>query len=139
MLRAMRYFGVDEANRLIPLLNGVFERVRPWVENVQRLAGELDALRSRGTRDAHTEQLREEHDGLVEKIRAELQQLEEMGIEVKAANGLVDFHAQLSGRTVYLCWRYGEKSVSHWHELDAGFAGRRAIDDPDAFTPTYLS
>jgi hypothetical protein len=135
----MRYFGVKEANGLIPLLNRVFDKVRPWVEKVQSLASELESLQRQGKRDALTEQLREQHDALLEQIRTELLQLQEMGIEIKAANGLVDFRAQLGERTVYLCWRYGEPSVSHWHELDTGFSGRQPIDDPDAFAPTYLS
>jgi hypothetical protein len=135
----MRYFGVEEANRLIPLLNRTFERVRPWVARAQQLAGEMATLRNQGKHDAHAEQIREEHDELLEQIRVELMQIQEMGIEVKTADGLVDFRALLGGRTVYLCWRYGEPSVSHWHELEAGFAGRRPIEDPDAFAPTYLS
>ena len=28
--RLMRYFGVEEANRLVPLLKSTFETVRPW-------------------------------------------------------------------------------------------------------------
>lgn len=135
----MRNFGVEEANRLVPVLNQIFERVRPWVAKTQKLASELDSLLRQGKRDAHTELIREEHSELLARIRSELVQLQEMGIEVKSADGLVDFRAQLSGRTVYLCWRYPESSVSHWHELETGFAGRRPIDDPDAFTPTYLS
>lgn len=135
----MRYFGVEEANRLVPLLTGVFEKVRPWVEQLQKLAQELEPLQRQGRRDAHSAQLRQAHDELLEQIRAELLQLHEMGIEIKAANGLVDFRAQLGGRTVYLCWRYGEPSVSYWHELETGFAGRQPIEDPELFTPTYLS
>ncbi|MDY7230079.1 DUF2203 domain-containing protein [Hyalangium rubrum] len=135
----MRYFSVNEASRLIPLLNQTFEKVRPWVERAQQLGEELASLRSQGTRDAHTEVLREQHDGLIERIRAELRQLQDMGIEVKAADGLVDFRAQLGGRTVYLCWRYGESAIAHWHELETGFAGRQRIEDPEVFAPTYLS
>jgi hypothetical protein len=135
----MRYFGLEEANRLIPLLNRVFDKVRPWAEKVQKVASELESLQRQGKRDAHTEQLREQHDELVEQIRAELVQLQEMGIEIKAVTGLVDFRAQLGGRTVYLCWRYGESSVAHWHELDTGFSGRQPINDPEVFKPTYLS
>ncbi len=135
----MRYFGLDEANRLLPLLSGIFEKVRPWVTRAQKLAEELAELRGEGQHDAHTEQLREQHDALIEQIRGELQQLQDMGIEVKAADGLVDFRAQLGGRTVYLCWRFGEPAISHWHELDAGFSGRQPIQDPKAFTPSYLS
>jgi hypothetical protein len=135
----MRYFGVEEANRLLPLLRGTFERLQPWVTRVQKLAEELSSLQKQGKRDAITELLREEHDKLLADIRKELRQLYEMGLEVKAADGLVDFRAQLGGRTVYLCWRYGEPAVSHWHELDTGFAGRQPIVDPEAFAPTYLS
>ena len=28
---------------------------------------------------------------------------------------------------VYLCWRLGEPEVGHWHDLDAGFAGRQKL------------
>jgi hypothetical protein len=33
----------------------------------------------------------------------------------------------MDGREVYLCWRLGEPEVGHWHELEAGFAGRRKL------------
>ncbi len=33
------------------------------------------------------------------------------------------------GREVYLCWRVGEERIEWWHETDAGFAGRRPLDD----------
>jgi hypothetical protein len=26
-----------------------------------------------------------------------------------------------------LCWLLGEDEVAHWHELDAGFAGRKSL------------
>ncbi|MDQ3096781.1 MAG: DUF2203 domain-containing protein [Chloroflexota bacterium] len=33
------------------------------------------------------------------------------------------------GHEVYLCWKLGEGSrILYWHELEAGIAGRRAID-----------
>lgn len=137
MLRGMRFFSVEEANRLVPLLSGTFNRVRPWVERVQRLAEELDA---QGTaRDALTESLREERDALLDRIRAELVPLQEMGVEIKGADGLVDFRARRGDAHVYLCWRFGEREVTHWHELQSGFSGRRPIDSPDEFAPTYLS
>lgn len=133
----MRYFGVEEANGLVPLLSRTFEAVRPWVQRAQALTRELDAHKD--THDALTETLREERDALVGRIRQALQPLQEMGLDVKGADGLVDFRALLEGRTVYLCWRFGEPRVSHWHELDSGFAGRRRIDNPEEFTPSYLS
>ena len=50
-------------------------------------------------------------------------------IEMKdLSQGLVDFPAEMEGRRVYLCWMLGEDSVNHWHELDAGYAGRQSTD-----------
>lgn len=136
-LGGMRYFGVEEANRLVPLLSRTFEAVRPLVQRAQDITDELNALGDKN--DALTETLREEREALVRQIRQTLQPLQEMGLDIKGADGLVDFRAQLEGRTVYLCWRFGEPTVVHWHELDAGFAGRRLIDNPDEFDPSYLS
>jgi hypothetical protein len=41
--------------------------------------------------------------------------------------GLVDFPAVRDGEEVYLCWLVDEPEIGHWHELDAGFAGRRRL------------
>ena len=43
--------------------------------------------------------------------------------------GLVDFPALQDGREIYLCWQEGEDEIEFWHEPEAGFAGRRPIDD----------
>ena len=34
----------------------------------------------------------------------------------------------LDDRLVFLCWRLGEDRITHWHEVNAGFAGRQPID-----------
>ena len=58
-----------------------------------------------------------------------LHTIQDMGIEVKDLSiGLIDFVALHDGREVYLCWKYGEESIQFWHEIDAGFQGRRLID-----------
>ena len=41
--------------------------------------------------------------------------------------GLVDFIGRHEGRDVYLCWKLGEERITHWHELNAGFAGRKPV------------
>jgi hypothetical protein len=43
--------------------------------------------------------------------------------------GLVDFPALREGAEVYLCWQEGEEEIGFWHEPEAGFAGRRPLDD----------
>jgi len=43
--------------------------------------------------------------------------------------GLIDFPAVHQGREVYLCWKLGEKQIVAWHEVDAGFSGRRDVKE----------
>jgi len=58
-----------------------------------------------------------------------LHTIQDMDIEVKDLTvGLIDFVALRDDREVYLCWKYGEESIQFWHEIDAGFQGRRLID-----------
>ena len=60
--------------------------------------------------------------------------LASLGAEAKAPldAGLVDFPGEMDGRLIYLCWRLGEPSIQHWHEIDAGFAGRQPLSQAPA-------
>jgi len=127
-----RHFGVAEANRYVPLLQRTFTLVRAELQRLQ----EIDQGLGRSAHPA-PDRLAEERAARIRRVEGELQTLTDLGIEVKALDGLVDFRALLEGRTVYLCWRFGEERVDHWHELDTGFAGRRPIRETDAFAPTY--
>jgi hypothetical protein len=54
--------------------------------------------------------------------------LAQLGVEVKdVGQGLVDFRGRVGDQQAYLCWRDGEETVSFWHPLDEGFAGRRKL------------
>ncbi len=64
---------------------------------------------------------------LVDELLELLRGVSELGIEIKAADGLCDFRSRHEGRVVYLCWRFGEERIGHFHELDTGFAGRRPL------------
>jgi hypothetical protein len=120
---------------LVPYLDRTFREVRAWTERARTLTDQLE--RPEPPPDAA--RLRADRDGLLAKIREELQKLEDLGVEVKSIDGLVDFRALLGDREVYLCWHYGEDAVTFWHELETGFAGRQPIDSLTVFEPTYLS
>jgi hypothetical protein len=63
------------------------------------------------------------------RVRELLAAVQEIGVVVRDIDsGLVDFPAVIDGREVYLCWRLGEESVDHWHDLDSGFGGRAPLD-----------
>ena len=62
------------------------------------------------------------------QIATLIEHIQEQDVEVKdIRRGLIDWRAERDGREVYLCWQYGEHTVSWWHELADGFAGRQPI------------
>ena len=63
-----------------------------------------------------------------ERLDALIHQVQDTGVLFKDINlGLLDFPALRNGREVYLCWKHGEKDIEFWHEIEAGYAGRRPI------------
>jgi len=63
-----------------------------------------------------------------DRLRALRVELATLGVEIKdLASGLVDFRCRHEGRDVWICWRHGEADIGFWHELEAGFAGRKPI------------
>ncbi len=129
-----RFFSVAEANNALPL-------VRAIVQDITTLAHDLSERRERLNRLKRSDRLRlsEAHDEELQQVGAELdrgqekmeeyvRELSQLGVELKEYFiGLVDFPSLMDGRPVYLCWRLGEPEVAHWHELDAGFAGRQKL------------
>ena len=72
---------------------------------------------------------RERANRLAEEIAACLAELEQVGCSFRGFDlGLVDFPAERQGEIVSLCWQAGEPSVEHWHQAEAGFAGRQPVD-----------
>lgn len=129
-----RFFSVDEANNALPL-------VRAIVQDITQLAHDLLERRERLARMKPGDRLRlsDAHDEELQQVQAELErgqekmeefvrELAQLGVELKDYfTGLIDFPSLMNGRPVYLCWRLGEPEVAHWHELDAGFAGRHKL------------
>lgn len=131
--RRQKLFTLEEARGLVPRLREMIVAIQ--LER-QELAGELRRLgrltptmRSNGYR-AEAELLEERIGELRRGLRQKVRQLLTLGIEVKDIDaGLIDFPSLREGRVVYLCWRADEPTVEYWHERDAGFAGRRPLDD----------
>ncbi|HKI30870.1 MAG TPA: DUF2203 domain-containing protein [Gemmataceae bacterium] len=132
--RGKKYFSAAEANATLPLLRSIVKDVtdlavslRDRRERITRLGGG-----DRGTLgDAYREELQtlqQDLDRAEDQMKEYVQELQALGVELKDYyTGLIDFPAWLNGHEVYLCWRLGEPAVAHWHELDAGFAGRQKL------------
>ena len=133
-------FTLPEANALLPTLEAVLDDIagaRKELERHMERLKILDALWGRlvmaPTNPDHREFL-EHRKGAGQagaRIRHSIEkEILGRGIRFPAGgleHGLLDFPTTFEGRWVYLCWRRGEPRISQWHEVDAGFAGRRPI------------
>ena len=122
-----RYYTTDEANALLPTLRpmvaGMLEARQRIVDAQPDLWPMLEkAVGNGGSKKA----------GAVladfETVQKAVQAIEGFGLQLKDLNtGLIDFLSQRNGREVWLCWRFDEPSVAHWHDLDSGFSGRQPL------------
>jgi len=122
-----RYFTVDEANALLPviepLVGELLERRARVVVSRQTLGAVLDDYHSDVGGQSATEMAAE-----FDRIEALVERIQSHGCVLKDTNsGLVDFLAEMNGREVFLCWRYGEPRVAFYHELHSGFNGRQPV------------
>jgi hypothetical protein len=134
-LAHVRTFSLREANALVPRLQEHFEQVRELRSELLAVEGQLASLGHVTAEPpdvdprapAAVQRLQRVARDLFGQIVGILGELAQLGIEVKAADGLADFRSRLHGRTVCLCWRFGEQAIGHYHELHGGFAGRRPL------------
>jgi hypothetical protein len=112
------------AERLVALRS----RMRALVETQSKL---VTAIGGNGGGYAATDlnEAQAELEQLAAAADACVAELEGVGVVVKDVDlGLLDFPAIRGGEEVELCWRAGEEAVEHWHEIDAGYRGRKPID-----------
>jgi hypothetical protein len=139
----LRYFTVDEVNRHVPELEEVFGRVIQIRAQLKTLYRRLDEKRFAPS-DEHFSVLipgappdvvrdRASFKALVETLREDLARVHATGCVIKdVETGLVDWPARSDGRDIWLCWRYGEKEVAFWHDVETGFSDRRPVSElPD--------
>lgn len=131
-----RYYGIDEANGLLPEVERILAALRD-----QR--AELIALRDRVVAASPPDDetptaaaaerirlLRLGMQGLIDQMQAGVARLVELDITLRdISTGLIDFPALMSGRHIWLCWRLGETEVGHWHRHDEGFSNRRPLTE----------
>jgi hypothetical protein len=128
-----RLYTVDEARALLPrlreMLAGIQQERRELREETEALQRLTPAMRSDGFSQeaARREQRITE---LSESLRRRVAEIVALDIEIKDIDaGLVDFYSLRDGRVVFLCWRIDEPTLAYWHDLDAGFRGRRPLDE----------
>jgi hypothetical protein len=121
------YFTVEEANATLPVLEPLVEELLQLYQKIaEQQAGIIPAMQKAGGNGGN--RTASQAGIWMAEMESLMQQIQAVGVLVKDARiGLLDFPAWRDGREVYLCWRYGEKSVAYWHDIDAGFSGRRPL------------
>ncbi len=123
-----RHYSLDEATALLPQVEELIGRLR----SARALLTDQEAreaLSSAAPTNGGGEPGRSVSRGFLD-LRDTLLELRELEVVLRdLEKGLVDFPSLRDGREVYLCWQEGEDEIAFWHEPDAGFSGRRPLDD----------
>jgi hypothetical protein len=134
--RDIRFFTVEEANNTLPLVRRIMADIMHENDRLQELLPQLKEVRMRARRNPAAaeklESLRGDVAAISSRLEGYLDELGQIGCVFKGPQGLVDYYSMRDGRPVFLCWRYGEQEIGYWHELDGGFAGRRALEPAGA-------
>jgi hypothetical protein len=128
-----KLFTLDEAERTLPLVQRIVQDLTgeypAWRAAVARFEMLTGGARADWGETGELLAAREAIAAHAERINRYLQELELVGCVFKGFEaGLVDFYSLRDDRPVFLCWRLGEERITHWHEIDSGFAGRQPID-----------
>lgn len=131
-----RVFTLEEVNDLVPKLKEVVGRQldrRSAIEGLlMELGRELGDVPERIVLDpadpSDVRALKRDLVKRIEEYRKGWREVESMGAVLKDARvGLLDFYGTVDGKLVWLCWKYGEAEVAHFHALEEGFSARRPI------------
>ena len=118
-----KYFSLAEANKMLPLVQAIVADISALAHAMKDRHEQLQDL-SGPAREQLEESLEQEQDRMQELV----DEVAELGVELKDFfTGLIDFPCWVNDREIYLCWKLGEPAIAHWHEVWAGFAGRKKL------------
>jgi hypothetical protein len=120
-----RTYTVEEANALTDHLRQALQRIRQARDVIVASA---ERIKEDAVADGGGEQGSAVWEA-TRTLRREVEDLAARGIVLRDADtGLFDFPSRREGRVVYLCWKPDEENrVGFWHEVDAGFPGRKPL------------
>ena len=134
---ADRSFTLEEAQRLLPVLESLLRTAIDGKKLIETVDTELQELAHRVflsggllVNIVQVARRKAEREKAIQRVKDTLAEVDATGVQVKDLDiGLLDFPCEVEGRTVLLCWKLGEKGITHWHGTDEGFAGRKPIDE----------
>ena len=133
---ADRAFTLDEAQSLLPILESLLRTAINANKVVDEADAEQQALQHRVFLNGGMfldivplARRKAERAKAEQRAKDALAEIDSIGVQVKDLNiGLLDFPCEVEGQIILLCWKLGEKAITHWHGVQEGFAGRKPID-----------
>lgn len=132
-----RTFTLDEALDLLPVLESLLRTSIDGKKLIESVDAEFQELAHRvflqgglSVNIVHMARRKADREKTIQRVKDALAEIDASGVQVKDLDiGLLDFPCEVDGRTVLLCWQLGEKTITHWHGVNEGFAGRKPIDE----------
>jgi hypothetical protein len=132
-----RTFTLDEAQDLLPVLESLLRGAIDGKKLIESVDAELQAVAHKiflsggmSINVVHVARRKAQREKAVQRVKDAMAEIDAMGVQVKDLDiGLLDFPCEVDGQIVLLCWKLGEQSITHWHGVSEGFAGRKPVDD----------
>ena len=123
------YFTVDEANSALEIIRPLLQEILGIRDEILAKQPEVWPAIERSAGNGGNATLSRIADDF-SRLDALVHKVLDTGVQVKDINiGLLDFPALRNGEEVLLCWKYGEDKIGFWHDKEAGYAGRRPIEE----------
>jgi hypothetical protein len=125
----LKLFTVDEANRLLPIVEPILQGIRTLHLKVHSFAQSASAAAEAAEHGGGGMEGGSNYVAALIEMSKEAIKLDDLGVQIKDfARGLIDFPSEREDRVVLLCWQMGEGPfIEYWHELEAGFPGRQKL------------
>jgi hypothetical protein len=121
--KSNRRFTLQQANSTLPLVKRIVADIVQVHTAASAVRNRMESIKGKELAEAQRELER-----TMDHLHDLVAELGTVGAELKdSGSGLIDFMGRHDGRDICLCWKLGEESITHWHELDAGFAGRKPV------------
>jgi len=132
-----RTFTVSEAQNLLPVLESLLRSAMQAKTLIEEVDAELQSLSSRIFINGgmlvdvvSVARRKAEREKAVQRAKDAVAEIDSIGVQVKDLDiGLLDFPCVVGDDIILLCWKLGEKDITHWHSTTEGFAGRKPIDE----------
>jgi hypothetical protein len=132
-----RTFTLAEAQDLLPVLETLLRNCIEAKKFSEAVQAELQAAAHRiflnggmSVNVVYLASRKAQGEKALQRLKDALAEIDAIGVQVKDLDiGLLDFPCEVDGNVVLLCWKLGEKAITHWHGVSEGFAGRKLVDE----------